>query len=231
MSEYATKGAILVCTGGAAPSVLQVTSNTLSFIQGNAVATTSDKIPNTNIMPFGTCKLKPFSPPCVPAPIMWTGFVASVEMPGGNPLLNTSKIQCACGGMISFQNSGQMKSNKVVVNPSSPQIDALRKAALEAVPFCEECEKRKREEKPKILKIYWMDEQGEPRTLSELEEGKEVTLCVDVEEGGAGEMIDIVIDAEEGRKFDNGNSQLIFENLLVEDDNTAYIDNFKFKYE
>ena len=95
MSEYATKGAMLQCTCGAAPSQLQVTSNMLFSVQGNMVASTSDKIPMTNIMPFGTCTMKPSITgflPCVPAPTAWTGFQASVEIPGGNPLLNTSTI-------------------------------------------------------------------------------------------------------------------------------------------
>lgn len=231
MSEYATKGAMLMCTGGSAPSKLQVTSNSLLSVQGNMVATVSDKIPMTNIMPFGTCSLKPFSPPCVPAPLMWTGFLNSVQIPGGNPLLLTSKIQCACGGMISFQNSGQMKPAKVVLNPTSPQIEALKKAAQEAVPFCEECEKKKEEKDPKILKIYWMDEQGEPRKLEELEEEKEVTLCLDVEEGARGKTVDLVIEAEETSKFKGGKQKLEYKGLLVEDDNTAYIDDFSIEYE
>lgn len=231
MSEYATKGAILQCTCGAAPSQLQVTSNSLFAVQGNMVGTTSDKIPMTNIMPFGTCKLKPRNAACVPAPTMWAGFLASVEIPGGNPLLKTSTIQCATGGLIQFQNSGQMKPQKVVLNPDSPQIRALKKAALDAVPFCEECEKRKREQKPKIVKIYWMDEQGEPRQLSELYEGQEVTLCVDVEEGGAGKTIDLEIESGKNKKFKGGKSKLEQKNLLVEDDNTAYISNFKLEYE
>jgi len=230
MSEYATKGAVLVCTGGSTPSKLQVTSNTLLHVQGNQVATVSDKIPMTNIMPFGNCKMKLFSPPCVPAPIMWTGFLTSVEIPGGNPLLKTSTIPCACGGMISFQNSGQMKSAKVILNPNSPQIEALKKAAHEAIPFCEECEKKKAQKKPKITRIYWMDENEEMRTINELKVKQEVTLCIDVEEGGAGSTVDLIITADEGKVFTDGSNQIKYEALLVEDDNTAYIDNFSIEY-
>ncbi|MFV0418266.1 MAG: DUF4280 domain-containing protein [Dysgonomonas sp.] len=231
MSEYATKGAILMCTGGSAPSPLQVTSNSLLSVQGNMVATVSDKVPNTNIMPFGTCSLKPFSPPCMPVPIMWTGFLTSVQIPGGNPLLLTSKIQCACGGMISFQNSGQMKPAKVVLNPTSPQIEALKKAAQEAVPFCEECEKRKEQKEPVITNIYWIDENGEMRTINELLPKQVVTLCLDVEEGARGKTIDLAIEAEETSKFKGGKQKLEYKGLLVEDDNTAYIDDFSIEYE
>jgi len=58
MSEYATSGAMLTCTCGAAPAQLQVTSNMMLSVQGNMVATTGDKAPMVNIMPFGTCTMK-----------------------------------------------------------------------------------------------------------------------------------------------------------------------------
>jgi len=233
MSEYATKGAMLTCTCGAAPSQLQVTSNTFYSVQGNTVATTNDKAPMANIMPFGTCSLKPVTGgflPCVPAPTVWTGFLTSVQVGSGNPLLKTSTIQCGTGGCISFQNSGQMKPEKVVINPSSPQIDVLQRAAIEAVPFCEECEKKKQEKNPKILRIYWMDEQGEPRGLSELLTEQPVTVCIDVDDGMSGETIDITINAPEGKSFKDGGTQKKYSNLIIEDDNTAYIDNFTLEY-
>ena len=148
MNEYATNGALLKCTGGAAPSKLQVTSNTSFSVQGNMVATISDKVPPVNIQPFGACSAKN-GKPCVPSPTVWSGFRTSVNIPGGNPLLDTSTILCATGGgCISFQNSGQMKPQKVVINPDGPQIEALKRAARDAVPFVEDFE-RNREEREK----------------------------------------------------------------------------------
>lgn len=229
MSEYATKGAMLKCSMGAAPSMLQVTGNTLLSVQGNMVATTSDKIPNTNIMPFGVCKAT--QKPCVPAPLMWTGFLTSVSIPGGNPLLKTSMIQCALGGCIKFQNSGQMKPAKVVLNPSSPQINALKKAAIEETPFCEECEKKKAVKEPKILKIYWVDEQDEIRMINELFPKQVVTLCIDVEDGSAGKTVDLKIETDADNKFKGGKLELQYSGIRVEDDNTAYIDDFSIEYE
>jgi len=234
MSEYATNGAMLTCTCGAAPSQLQVTSNTFFSIQGNLAATTNDKAPMVNIKPFGTCTLKPSTGgflPCIPAPTVWTGFVASVEIGTGNALLQTSTIQCTMGGCISFQNSGQMKPQKIVTSPDSPQIDALERAAIEAIPFCEECEKKEQKKNPEILRIYWMDENGEPRNLSELLPEQSVTVCIDVDDGMSGETIDITINAPEGKTFKDGGNQKKYSNLKVEDDNTAYIDNFTIEYD
>jgi len=144
MSEYSTDGAMLLCTCGSAPSPLKTTANRLLYVQDKAVATTSDKAAVANIK---TCSLRPTITgyaPCVPAPTVWIGFQRSVEIPGGNPLLETSTIECSCGGTIQFQNSGQMKPNKVVTHPLSPQIAALKKAAIEGLPFCEECEQPKK---------------------------------------------------------------------------------------
>ena len=235
MSEYATHGAMLECSCGTTPTPLQVTGNTSVFAQGQPMATVSDKAPMANIQPFGKCKMKPTITgyaPCVPAPSAWTGFVASVQIPGGNPLLNTSTIACSCGGMIKFKDSGQKKSNKVVIHPSSPQIDALRKAALNATPFCEECEKKEVKLEPKILRIFLVDETNrEPHELSELEEGKEVTLCVEVEEGGAGMDVDVEIKDAQGRKFKSGQTSMKFKNLTIDDDNMAYVDNFSFEFQ
>lgn len=233
MSEYATKGAMLTCTCGSAPSQLGTTSNTLLSVQGNNVATTSDKGPMANIKPFGTCSLKP-SPsgplPCMPSPLAWMGFLTSVEIPGGNPLLMTSKIMCALGGNIAFQNSGQMKPSKVVINPTSPQIEALKQAAKNATPFCEECEKKKREMQPKILRIYWVDENKEKWDIGTLFPGQAVTLCVDVEGIEAGETVDVKIEAQEGKLF-KGNKRSLAFSPTVEDDGAAYIDEFVMEYE
>jgi len=233
MSEYATKGAMLTCTCGAAPSQLQVTSNTFYFIQGNLTATTNDKAPMVNIMPFGTCSLKPSTSgflPCVPAPTVWTGFLASVQVVSGNPLLKTSTIQCATGGCISFQNSGQMKPHKVVINPNSPQIDVLKQAAKEAVPFCEECEKKKKAVKKEILRMYWVDDKGEQKTLSELPIGQEVSLCVETRGIEEGESILIELKDNAKRTYKNGEKTMKF-TTTVESDDTAYVDNVKIEFQ
>lgn len=230
MSEYATKGAMLKCTGGSCPSKLQVTSNSLLSVQGNEVATISDKIPMTNIMPFGSCKLKPFSPPCVPAPIMWTGFLNSVEIPGGNPLLKTSTIQCACGGMISIQNSGQVKAAKVVINPDSPQIRTLKKAAQEATPFCEECEKLKKAKKQiRAVDVYWMEEGSEERHYEVIPE-YEVTLYIETIDYEPNEQLTLDYYPPEGRLFLGKNDKLtITGNVNIE--GILCISNFKVEYD
>jgi hypothetical protein len=262
MSEYATNGAMLECNCGTIPTPLQVTSQTLVSVQGQNVATISDKSAMTNIKPFGQCKLKPTISgyaPCVPVPTVWAGFVNLVQIPGGNPLLKRSTIPCGGGGIIKFKDSGQKRSAKVVVNPSSPQIVALRKAAILGIAFCEECEKKKpevdeavkkktaqkqtglvlgissqREKKKalkKILRIYWIDEYNEPHELSELQTGQYVTMCIDVEDGAEGETLDVSIEAPIGKRFKGGGIIKNYSGILIDADNTAYIDNFSLEYD
>lgn len=224
---------MIVCTCGSAPGNLQVTSNLTVSAQGQPIATVSDKAPMANIPVFGTCTMKPSISgflPCVPAPTAWSGFVASVNLPGGNPLLKTSMLQCGCGGMISFQDSGQKKSTKVVVNPSSAQIEALKKAAIAGIPFCEECEKKKKEYKPVITRIYWAEEENNIFGLDDLPPGKEVVLCIDVKGVEEGETVDVVINSGQGRRFKNFGEEMKF-SPNVEQDGTAYIDHFIVEYE
>jgi hypothetical protein len=238
----------MTCTCGAAPSQLQATCNTLFSIQENMVATTGDKVLVVNIKIFGTCSLKPSISGllhCMPAPTAWTGFVASVQMPGGNPLLQTSAIQCATGGCISFQNSGQTKPNKVVTNPDSPQIDALKRAAKEAVPFCEDGEKKavrketapfreesekKKAVKKEILRMYWADDKGEQKTLSELPVGQEVSLFIETVGMEEGESILIELRDNDGRTYKNGEKTMKF-TATVESDDTVYVDNVKIEFQ
>ncbi|GHT36339.1 hypothetical protein FACS189434_14570 [Bacteroidia bacterium] len=233
MSEYATKGAMLTCTCGAAPSQLQVTSNTFYFIQGNLAATTNDKAPMVNIMPFGTCTMKPSISgflPCVPAPTVWASFLTSVQVGSGNPLLKTSTIQCAMGGCISFQNSGQMKPQKVVINPNSPQIDVLKRAAKEAVPFCEECEKKKsKEKKARAVDVYWVDEDSEERHY-EVFPDYEVTLYIETIDYTPGETLTLDYFSPKGKKF-KGNKDKLTVSGKVEDDGIVCVKNFKVEYE
>jgi len=233
MSEYSTNGAMLACTCGTTPAPLLVTANTLTSIQGQYVATTSDKIPMTNINPFGLCKMKPYSGghrPCVPAPTMWTGFLTSVELPGGNPLLKTSTIQCATGGLIQFKNSGQMKPNKVITNPDSPQIRALRKAAIMAVPFCEECEKRKKiiEQKAKLFDMYWIDENGEQQY--KITPNVPVDLYIETIDYSPNEKFKILLECGEGKMFKNGKNKKEVSGVL-DNNGILIIRNFEVIYD
>ena len=234
MSEYATSGAMLTCSCGAAPSQLEVTSNTFFSIQDKMAATTNDKAPMVNIKPFGTCSLKPMFPagfqPCVPSPTAWTGFVASVEIGSGNALLETSTIQCAIGGCISFQNSGQLKPHKVVTNPGSPQIDALTQAAKEASPFCEECEKKKsKEKKARAVDVYWMEDDSDERHYETFPD-YEVTLYIETIDYTPGETLTLDYFPPKDKKFKGKKDKLTLSGK-IDDFGMVCVKNFKVEYD
>jgi hypothetical protein len=184
----------------------------------------------------------------MPAPAAWTGFAAFVQVPGGNQLLQTSTIQCATGGCISFQNSGQMKPDKVVTNPNSPQIDALKRAAKEAAPFCEEFEKKQKaarketapfreegekkkekEKKARAVDVYWVDEDSEKRHY-EIFPDCEVTLCIETIDYTPGETLTLDYFPAKGRKF-KGNKDKLTVSGKVGDDGIVCVKNFKVEYE
>ena len=108
-------GAMLQCTFGMAPSMLNVLPDKKT-VNNMPVATIDCNKPMVNIMPFGPCSA-PTNPaviaalgspvPCVPLiPAPWVPGSPTVLV-GGQPALNqTSKLMCAYAGVISVTNPG-----------------------------------------------------------------------------------------------------------------------------
>ncbi|MBQ4463242.1 MAG: DUF4280 domain-containing protein [Eubacterium sp.] len=108
-------GAMLQCTFGMAPSMLNVLPDKKT-VNNMPVATIDCNKPMVNILPFGTCSA-PTNPaviaalgspvPCVPLiPAPWVPGSPTVLV-GGQPALNqTSKLMCAYAGVISVTNPG-----------------------------------------------------------------------------------------------------------------------------
>lgn len=115
-----------MCPFGAAPSVLNATSQTACLGCSKPVATIMDMAPGTNIAPFGMCMslanptvaaataaaLGVLTPqPCQVTPVgPWTAGKPSL-MVGGKPVL-TSDATLLCGmgmGNISIVSPGQIK--------------------------------------------------------------------------------------------------------------------------
>lgn len=125
MAMLVTNGAMLTCSFGMAPSSLMVLP-TARVLSPSPVATISDCIPFTNIMPFGMCQsltnpavsaatsaaMGVLTPqPCTPV-ISGTWFPGSpTVLIGGKPALNQScKCMCAYAGVIQITNPGQVKT-------------------------------------------------------------------------------------------------------------------------
>ncbi|MDR1668770.1 MAG: DUF4280 domain-containing protein [Oscillospiraceae bacterium] len=116
-------GAVLKCPFGAAPSVLNVLplNKTVNMLP---MANIMDNKPIVNILPFVTCNsaanpavaaataaamgvLTPM--PCVPVTAApWSPGSRTVTVGGQPALTDSSKCQCAWGGVITIQFAGQV---------------------------------------------------------------------------------------------------------------------------
>jgi len=125
MAQQVTAGAVMTCSFGVAPSVL----NVLPANRTNATtpaANIMDFVPMTNIPTFGMCMslanptvasataaaLGVLTPmPCIPVTTPWTPGSPTVLI-GGMPALNsTSKCMCSWAGVISIGYPGQVTTN------------------------------------------------------------------------------------------------------------------------
>jgi hypothetical protein len=116
-------GAQLLCSFGAAPCALAVTSNATVTTSSMPVATIVDSAPVINIPTFGMCAsmtnpqvaaattaaLGVLTPmPCVPVTTPWVPG-SPTELIGGKPALTfDSTCMCSYGGKISIINPGQV---------------------------------------------------------------------------------------------------------------------------
>ncbi|NJN22031.1 MAG: DUF4280 domain-containing protein [Leptolyngbya sp. RL_3_1] len=125
MAKLVCQGALLQCSFGVAPSVLNVVPKGPPVLVKTNAATIMDFVPMVNIMPFGLCsaptnpaviaataaKLGVFTPvPCIPATIApWVPGAATPPVLIHNlvALNNSSKCMCMWAGVISVQQPGQ----------------------------------------------------------------------------------------------------------------------------
>ncbi|TWP28923.1 DUF4280 domain-containing protein [Apibacter muscae] len=95
----------LECSEGTEPTPIQVTSQNFVSLAGKLQATEQDKEANTNIIPFGLCKLKPIPGgylPCQPALIKWQN-TSVFTIDGKQELTTDSFCICSTGGKITPQ--------------------------------------------------------------------------------------------------------------------------------
>ena len=119
MSFCVCGGAMLTCSFGMAPSVLNVLP-VARVVSNTPLATSMDNVPLVNVMPFGLCQ-NPANPavaaataaamgvltpmPCIPViPGPWIPGSPTVLIGGKPALNNTCKLMCAYGGVIQITN-------------------------------------------------------------------------------------------------------------------------------
>ena len=119
MSFCVCGGAMLTCSFGMTPSVLNVLP-VARVVSNTPLATIMDNVPLVNVMPFGLCQ-NPANPavaaataaamgvltpmPCIPViPGPWIPGSPTVLIGGKPALNNTCKLMCAYGGVIQITN-------------------------------------------------------------------------------------------------------------------------------
>ena len=119
MSFCVCGGAMLTCSFGMAPSVLNVLP-VARVVSNTPLATIMDNVPLVNVMPFGMCQ-NPANPavaaataaamgvltpmPCIPViPGPWIPGSPTVLIGGKPARNNTCKLMCAYGGVIQITN-------------------------------------------------------------------------------------------------------------------------------
>ena len=119
MSFCVCGGAMLTCSFGMAPSVLNVLP-VARVVSNTPLATIMDNVPLVNVMPFGMCQ-NPANPavaaataaamgvltpmPCIPViPGPWIPGSPTVLIGGKPAHNNTCKLMCAYGGVIQITN-------------------------------------------------------------------------------------------------------------------------------
>ncbi len=184
MANIITDTAQLACNQGTTTSSLVVVSQDFVTIEDKPIATEQDIQPNTNILPFGQCKLKPTSSgylPCMPALQKWEKIAEKHTINDNAILTDESFCMCTVGGKISVKDKGHSEvhiiedvTNEDVKNDKRKEDSSLEErkdneptpSISDAVIYFRKCrdymnltkdEKRGKTE-PDTSKIYGFDE-------------------------------------------------------------------------
>jgi hypothetical protein len=123
----AVSTAMIQCSFGLAPAVLNVLPMAKVLIEGRPAAAITDAVPMLNIPSFGMCS-SPANPtvaaataaalgvltpmPCVPVTAAWVGG-ATTTLIGGKPGLTAgASTTCAYGGVIQIVNPGAVRTTE-----------------------------------------------------------------------------------------------------------------------
>ena len=125
MGVLVCAGAVMSCSFGMAPSVLDVLPDT-GVVCPTPAATIMDFVPMINIMPFGMCiseanpeviaattaALGVLTPmPCIPVTVApWVPGAPTVLLAGQPALDDLSTCMCAWGGVITIEDPGQFQT-------------------------------------------------------------------------------------------------------------------------
>jgi hypothetical protein len=105
---YVVDGAKLKCSCGTTTCNLKVANDHKASIGGKLQANIKDSRPNANVKSFGPCGNRPKRRTCdLKITGQWTSGKNDLNVGGAPALLNSSKLRCNRGGIISIVDPGQ----------------------------------------------------------------------------------------------------------------------------
>ena len=126
MSQQVVAGAMMKCSFGLAPSVLNVLPEARVMVEGRPAASIMDSKPMVNIPTFGMCNAPtnpeviaataaalgtPTPAPCVPATVApWVPSAPNVLVGGLPALTNESVCMCTWLGAITIDLAGSLRT-------------------------------------------------------------------------------------------------------------------------
>ena len=126
MAQQVVAGAMMKCSFGLAPSVLNVLPEARVIVEGRPAASIMDSKPLINIPTFGMCNAPtnpeviaataaalgtPTPAPCVPATVApWVPGAPNVLAGGFPPLTNESVCMCTWLGAITIDLAGSLRT-------------------------------------------------------------------------------------------------------------------------
>lgn len=166
---YVCSGAVLKCSKGTSNCSLSATPKSVSLC-GNDQANIGDHISMVNVKPFGRCRSLSYPPtaaatsahhghltpmPCIPGTTTdWSIVDANSIIVGKPALLDTARLRCIYGGVITIVNPGQ-----TLETTGAEQITILKRDIV-------------------VKDYFWTDENGEECDTSSINAIAYPTLCL-----------------------------------------------------
>ncbi len=107
-SSYVTRGAVINCTLGSAPDVINLPLCHGVYIKGKPQLNIGDSRGGINIKCFGTCSRSVPPPVCTPAiTVDWSNvFDTNLLVEGKKALIQNATVTCVNGGIITIATNG-----------------------------------------------------------------------------------------------------------------------------
>jgi hypothetical protein len=109
LSKYVVRGAMVKCTLGTCPDVLNMPFSHGVFLKDKPQLNVADSVSGANIKCFGACAKSSPPPPCTPVFCgQWINVHKThLKIENKDALIQDANLMCASGGIVSIETCGQ----------------------------------------------------------------------------------------------------------------------------